>query len=60
MKSPKIIQILVTPNDACWQGRILGLCDNGITYEVNHKGRWAPIIAPLSHIDENEKLKDKK
>jgi len=59
MRTPKIIQILATPNDPCWQGRMLGLCDNGVTYEVNHKGVWSPIIAPLSHKHENKQLKEK-
>jgi len=35
----KIIQILLTPNDYSWQGALLGLGDNCVTY-INNNGVW--------------------
>lgn len=32
----KIIQIMGMPNDACWQGHILGLGDDGVVYVDDH------------------------
>lgn len=32
----KIIQIMGMPNDACWQGHVLGLGDDGIVYMDDH------------------------
>lgn len=46
--SPQIIQLLITPNDATWQGRLLGLGSDGATYEAGTSGRWEPIIPPLT------------
>lgn len=43
---PRIVQILMTPNDAQWQGRLLGLGDDGVTYyEV--AGEWRTFISAL-------------
>jgi hypothetical protein len=38
--SPKIIQLLLTPNDSNWQGMLLGLADNGDTYRLDHAEGW--------------------
>lgn len=46
--SPRIIQILVAPNDATWQGMLLGLGDDGITYMVGSKNMWEPMIRPIA------------
>ena len=40
----KIIQILLTPEDARWQGRLLGLGDDGILYESAGNSGWYPMI----------------
>lgn len=40
----KIIQLLKCENDYQWQGRLLGLGDDGITYEVNSAGCWVEFI----------------
>ena len=45
--SPKIIQILIAPNDALWQGMILGLGDDGVTYRAGSKNTWEPLIPPV-------------
>jgi hypothetical protein len=45
--SPKIIQILVTPNDDSWQGMLLGLSDDGVVYRVEEDG-WVAMIKPLT------------
>ncbi|MCU0808647.1 MAG: hypothetical protein MUC53_12175 [Candidatus Contendobacter sp.] len=39
---PKIIQLILTPNDNAWQGVILGLADDGVTY-VFREG-WKPYL----------------
>jgi len=46
--SPKIIQILIAPNDALWQGMLIGLDDAGVTYHAGTKSVWEPLISPLS------------
>lgn len=38
--APKIIQLLLTPNDSNWQGMLLGLADNGDTYRLDHADGW--------------------
>ena len=45
---PRIIQILMTPNDATWQGRLLGLGDDGVTYH-EYRGAWEPFVPALTH-----------
>lgn len=37
---PKIIQLLLAPNDSNWQGMLLGLADNGDTYRLDHADGW--------------------
>ena len=36
----------MTPNDAAWQGVMLGLGDNGVTYHCQ-TGTWKPYIPPI-------------
>ena len=45
--SPRIVQLLMTPQDATWQNRLIGLGSDGVTYSVNHKGFWEPFVPPL-------------
>ena len=45
--SPRIVQLLMTPQDATWQNRLLGLGSDGVTYSVSHKGFWEPFVPPL-------------
>jgi len=33
-KSPKIIQLILTPNDQQWQGHLIGLADDGNIYAI--------------------------
>ena len=47
----KIIQLVLTPNDAVYQGRILGLADNGDTYIDDNKGGWSLFIANVGKND---------
>lgn len=46
--SPKIVQILIAPNDSTWQGRMMGLDSNGAVYSVNPDGKWEPFVPPLN------------
>ena len=46
--SPKIVQILIAPNDAWWQSRLIGLGDDGVTYHAGTENVWEPLISPLS------------
>ena len=44
----KIIQLLKTENDYAWQGRLLGLDNNGVTYEYDTvSGVWRSFIPAL-------------
>lgn len=43
----KIIQLLMTPNDATWQNHLLGLTDEGSVYSVGPTGEWLPYLAPV-------------
>jgi len=43
----KIIQLMMTPNDSDWKGRLLGLGDDGVTYEIDFYGKWKPFIPRL-------------
>ena len=45
--SPRIVQLLMTPQDATWQNRLIGLGSDGVTYSVNYKGFWEPFVPPL-------------
>ena len=47
--TPKIVQLLLCHNDNQWQGRLLGLGSDGVTYECGPKGAWVPFIPPLEH-----------
>ena len=44
---PRIIQVLVAPNDATWQGALLGLGSDGVTYVCGASGRWENYIPAL-------------
>ena len=48
--APKIIQILITPNED-----LLGLGDDGATYVVDRQGRWAIYVDPLQAPQETKK-----
>lgn len=43
----KIVQLLFVPDDSKWGCMLLGLGDDGVTYECNNRGLWAPFIPPL-------------
>lgn len=47
--SPQIIQLLMTPNDATWQGVLIGLGSDGVTYVCGPSGRWETYIPPLGY-----------
>lgn len=49
MTDVKIIQLVATENDVTWQGRLLGLGDNGVTYVVNGRGRWEEFIPGVDY-----------
>jgi hypothetical protein len=44
----KIIQILLAPNDNCWQGALLGLGDDGTLYRCGSSGRWELFVPPYA------------
>jgi len=46
--SAKIVQILIAPNDSTWQGVMLGLGDDGVTYHCK-TGHWEPYIPQLGY-----------
>jgi hypothetical protein len=48
----KIVQLLMTPNDARWQGTLLGLSSDGETYHCN-SGYWEPYIPKLGSFPDN-------
>ena len=52
--SPKIIQILIAPNDSTWQGRMMGLDSSGAVHSVNPEGRWEPFVPPLNFQENRE------
>jgi hypothetical protein len=45
----KIVQIMMTPNDSTWQGRMLGLGSDGVTYHC-YGDKWEPFIPSLANI----------
>jgi len=52
----KIMQLVITPNDSNWQGILVGLGDNGITYEAKNDGHgwfWDPIIPNVKFDNQN-------
>ena len=44
---PKIIQLLMTPNDLPWQENLLGLGDDGVTYYASEKRIWKLYMPAL-------------
>lgn len=46
VKCSKIIQIMMTPNDAYWQGRIIGLADDGTVYHSCDE-KWEVLIPSI-------------
>ena len=42
---PKIVQVLIAPNDALWQGRLIGLGSDGVTYQTG-ADKWEPMVSP--------------
>ncbi len=52
--SPQIVQILIAPNDAIWQGRMMGLDSSGAVHSVNPDGRWEPFVPPLNFQENKE------
>jgi len=49
----KIIQILVTPDNSTYQGQMLGLGDDGVTYYAENKGWKEYFGAHISGADKN-------
>ena len=47
--SAKIVQLLIAPNDATWQGVLLGLGSDGVTYHCK-TGHWEPYIPELGYV----------
>ena len=45
--TPKIIQLLMTPQDSTWQNSLLGLGSDGVTYRLNSNGFWEAFVPPL-------------
>lgn len=54
-KELKIIQIIVTPTDNYWQGALLGLANNGITYVFNHTSNEWEEHAPNIKLEKRNK-----
>ena len=52
-EKPKIIQILITPDNALWQNVLIGLGDDGVVYEVSDHTRWRPMVPPIGYEEEN-------
>lgn len=52
----RIVQLLMSPQDATWQNRLLGLGSDGVTYELSPDGFWEPFIPPLGVMTLNNKL----
>jgi len=46
---PKIVQLLLTPEDSDLKGVLLGLGSDGATYYVGKSERWELAIPPLGH-----------
>lgn len=46
---PKIIQVVVPPDNQKYQGVLLGLGDDGVVYYQNpDNGRWSECVEPLT------------
>jgi len=52
VNKPRIVQLCVTPNDDIWQGQLLGLGDDGITY-CCPRGEWVPYIPNIKEIKQD-------
>ena len=50
MKEVKIIQLLNMPTTIKWGGRLLGLGDDGITYELSDEIRWVRLIPRANYV----------
>ena len=48
-EEPKIIQILIGPDSATWQGKLIGLGSDGVTYEAGADSRWHPILPNIGY-----------
>ena len=50
-RDAKIIQILITPNNAVYQGVLLGLADDGVVYRLDTEFalEWTIHIDPLAN-----------
>ena len=48
----KIIQIVFAESGSIWEGRLLGLGDDGTVYAIDPDGNWEPFIPPLGDLDE--------
>jgi hypothetical protein len=53
--TPKIIQLLMSHNDSVWQGVLLGLGNDGMTYHCQGD-TWQPYIPPLEPQDKATEL----
>jgi len=53
LTAPRIVQLLISPNDACWQGVLLGLGSDGVTYHCK-TGHWEPYIPELGYAPNKE------
>jgi len=45
--NPTIVKFQAMPNDACWQGVVLGLGDDGVLYMSEHDengSRWSVYV----------------
>ena len=49
VSKPRIIQLLITPNNSTWQSILLGLGNDGVTYRCGHYGTWEPYIPPVKY-----------
>jgi hypothetical protein len=47
MDGPKIIQLLLMPDNSTWQGTFYGLGDDGVVYALSNQGEWKPDIPPI-------------
>ncbi|AAQ96503.1 hypothetical protein [Vibrio phage VP16T] len=48
--APKIVSVQVAPNDAHWQGALIGLDDQGTTYiveRINGSNKWVEYVPAL-------------
>lgn len=43
----KFVQMIVTPEDATWQGRLIALDEDGAIYEVAENQQWRWICGNI-------------